>query len=33
MPSVGLEPAIPAIEWAQIYAFDRTVTGTGDWVY
>jgi hypothetical protein len=27
MPSVRFEPAIPAIERAQTYAFDRTVTG------
>jgi len=28
MPSVELEPPIPAIEWLQTYALDSTATGT-----
>jgi len=27
MPSVGFEPAIPAIKLPQAYALDRTATG------
>jgi hypothetical protein len=30
MPSVGFEPAIPAIERPQIYALDRTAIGIGN---
>jgi hypothetical protein len=26
---LGLEPAIPVIEWAQTYALDRSATGIG----
>jgi hypothetical protein len=29
MPSAGFEPVIPAIEWQQTYALDRTATGNG----
>jgi len=29
MLSAGFEPAIPAIEWLQIYALDRTASGMG----
>jgi len=29
MPSAGLEPTIPASEWPQSYALDRTATGIG----
>ena len=28
MPPVGFEPTIPASEWPQIYAFDRSTTET-----
>ena len=29
MPTVGIEPAIPASERPQIHALDRAATGTG----
>jgi len=29
MLSAGFEPAIPAIEWLQIYALDRMASGMG----
>jgi hypothetical protein len=29
MPSAGLEPAIPAIEWSQAYALDHAANGIG----
>jgi hypothetical protein len=29
MPSTGFEPAIPAIQWPQTYALERTATGVG----
>jgi hypothetical protein len=29
MPSVGFEPAIPAVKQLQTYALDRTATGIG----
>jgi hypothetical protein len=29
MPSAGIEPVIPAIEWPQAYALDRITSGIG----
>jgi len=29
MPSAGLEPEIPGIEWPQAYDLERTATGIG----
>jgi len=33
MPSVGFELAIPKIEWFQTYAFDRTATRIGEYIF
>ena len=33
MPPAGFEPAIPAGEWPETYALDRTATGTGETIH